>query len=384
MVESSIVHEVERDGPATHVFLIGIADYPHLKNGTAVLAKWHFELGQLSSTTASARRLADWFITDFNCPNRPLASVSLVLSEPGPNAATYINPSTGIAYLVPRGTKIETRNALIASLKKIGGPDDQIIFYFAGHGLSAGTRDFYLLRDFGVDHNGPLDAMINYVEFMAGMRTQVPSQQLFVFDACRDIKERVEANEGGGHGLITADPLLRVGNPAPVQCSFHSTERDALAYGKKGEPSVCAQAFERALRGAAGKRSLQGWNVTTGRIYEAMVDFQTLGFGPTAGIKQRPDPSAYKDFAVLRLAGPPQVPVFMRRKDGMSLQGAEVTCRANGVVVHNEPSVKESYWEGALAIGEHDFEVVLADGAPCQPYRDSVAPTHLPIELEVV
>ncbi|UFW67789.1 caspase family protein (plasmid) [Rhizobium laguerreae] len=382
MVETSIVHDIPAGVPATHVFLIGISDYPHLDKGSGTPTAWDFGLGQLSSPTASARRLAEWFINEFDCPRKPLATVSLVLSEPGAGAAQFTNPKTATTYAVPRGTKIQTRNALIAALAK-SGPDDQLIFYFSGHGLSAGLNDFYLLRDFGEDPNGPLDAMINYVQLMASMKAQLPSQQFFVFDGCRETVEQVEANPNGGSSLLTADPQVRLGLQAPLQCSLKSTERDALAYGKKGAPSVCAQAFERALRGAAGKRSTSGWNITSARICEAMADFQTLGFGPNAKIQQAPDLSAYKDFAVRGLPGPPQVPVFMRRKDGGSLQGAAVTCRSKGAVVHSEPSVKEIYWEGALSIGEHDFEVVLAGGNHCQPVTDAVSPTHLPIDVEV-
>jgi len=383
MVETAFVHYVPVNGPATHVFLVGIADYPHLRRGSGALANWNFDLGQLSSPTASARRLATWFIREFVCPNRPLTSVSLVLSEPGPGPSQFTNPKTATSFTVPRGTRIETRDALIAALNMVANPDDQFIFYFSGHGLAAGANDFYLLRDFGADPNGPLDAMINYIELMAAMRAKFPSQQLLIFDGCRDVDERVEANATGGTGLLIADPTVRLGMAAVKQCSLHSTERDALSYGKRGEPSVCAQAFERALRGAAGKRSTQGWNITSARICEAMADFQTLGFGPNAGIVQRPDTGAYSDFPVLKLSGPPQVPVFMRRKDGISLQGAAVTCRANGAIVYSEPAVKETYWEGALAIGQHDFEVILAGGGHCQPVTDSVAPTHLPIDVEV-
>ncbi|MDI5925230.1 caspase family protein [Rhizobium leguminosarum] len=385
MVDVSLVHDRAVNGPATRVFLVGISDYPYLKGGSAALAGWNFDLGQLSSPSASARRLADWFISEFDCPNRPLATVSLLLSEPGQTSAQFTNPTTKVTYSVPRGTRIETRDALISALSKVGCDDDQFILYFAGHGLSGGVNDFYLMRDFGADPNDPLEGMINYARLMSGMKSQLPSQQFFIFDGCRDVAERVEANDTGGTGLITADPKLRFGVARQIlQCSLHSAEKDALAYGKKGQPSVCAQAFERALRGAAGKRSTNGWNITSGRICEAMGDFQTLGFGPNSGIVQKPDPAAYKDFSVRGLAGPPRVPVFMRRRDGGSLEGAAVTCRTNGAVVCSEPSVKERYWEGALGIGEHDFEVVLASGGHCQPVRDAVSPTHLPIDLEVL
>ena len=347
-------------------------------------ARWDFNLGQLSSTSASARELALWFIEKFDCQVRPLKNVSLVLSEPGSAAATFDNPATGVTYTVPRGTVTETRDALIAALDRVDHSDDQFIFYFAGHGLSGGANDFYLLRDFGVDHNGPLDAMINSRELMAGMSSQAPTQQLFVFDGCRDRDASVEANQSGGTGLVTADPAVRLGKPPVVQCGLHSTEQDARSYGKAGHMSVCAQAFRRALDGAAGKRSTSGWNITSGRICEAMGDFQTLGFGPNAGIIQKPDPAAYSDFPVRRLTAPPRVPVFMHRKDGQSLQGAVVTCKANGAGPCEDYDVTERYWEGALNIGEHQFSVVLADGPSFKSVTDAVAPTHLPIDLEVV
>jgi len=273
---------------------------------------------------------------------------------------------------------------LIAALREVRNENDQFIFYFAGHGLAGGVNDFYLLRDFGSDPNGPLDAMINYSDFKSAMQSQLASQQLLVFDGCRDIDDLVSANTWGGTGLVTADPnVRRFTSLTMLQCCLQSSEKDGVSYGKPWQPSVCAQAFERALSGAAGKRTSTGWNITSGRICEAMSDLQTLGFGPNAGIVQRPDPSSYRDFPVMRLARPPLVPVFMRRKDGGSLQGATVTCEANGNVVHREASVVERYWEGQLGIGPHYFDVVLADGSRCPGLSDTVSPTHLPIEVEI-
>ncbi|TCA23604.1 hypothetical protein E0H70_28115 [Rhizobium leguminosarum bv. viciae] len=385
MTDRSLVHEALVNGPSTHVFLMGIACYPHLADGGSRQAhdRWSFGLGQLSSTSASARRLATWFIAEFDCPNRPLGSVALLLSERKGGRSEFVNPRTGITHSVSKGTLSDTRKALLAALRRARHPDDQFIFYFGGHGVSGGVNDFYLLRDFGADRDAPLQNMINYADFMAGMKTQIPGRQFFVFDACRAQDERATANSNGGSGLVLADPALRLDLAQVEQCSLHSTERDGLAYGRKDHPSVCAQAFERAMRGAAGKRSVAGWNITSGRVCEAMSDFQTLGFGPNAGIVQRPDTGAYRDFPLRRLRSAPLVPVFMRRSDGQSLEGAQITCRANGAVVHRERSVAGRYWEGALGIGQHDFNVVLADGSRCHPVSDAVSPTHLPIDVEV-
>jgi len=384
VTDPSLIHAVDATGPVTHAFIVGMGDYPHLKGGSGARAIWDFNLGQLTSTTASARRIASWLIENFECPHRPLASVRLVLSEPGNAPASFRNPSSGETFEVPRGTRLETRDALLAALRAVTDPDDQLLFYFAGHGLAGGVNNFYLLRDFGSDPNGPLDNMIKYSVFMAALGTQMPTQQMLVFDGCRDVDEKVEANRMGGSGLIPADPGIRSGIEFPVlQCSILSAERDSKSYGPRGRPSVCAQAFERALDGAAGKSSRDGWIITSGRLCEAMADFQTLGFGPNSGIVQRPDPAAYKDFPLRGLAGPPRVPVFMQRRDGQSLEGAQVTCTAlNGQPTPAE-TVEHSYWEGRLPIGFHSFDVVLADQSRCRTVEDAVSPTHLPIDLDV-
>lgn len=384
MTLSAIVHEAAVGGPATHAFLVGIGHYPHLAGGGGLRANLDFGLGQLDSTTASARRLADWFITEFDCPERPLSTVSLILSEPGAGPATYTHPETNASIPVPRGTKVETRDALFAALAKVAGPDDQLIFYLAAHGLAGGANNFYLLRDYGADPNGPFDGMINYSRLMAMMRAQLPTRQFLVFDACRDVQQIVAANQDGGDGLLFADPKIRLDLGPVQQCAIQSTELDGSAYGKHNSPSVCAQAFERAIGGAAGKRSIDGWNITTARMWEAMRDFQTLGFGPHAGLVQTPDATAFHDFPIRRLPRKPLVPVFMKRRDGGSLQGAAVTCSANDIVVLSEPSVKDRYWEGALDIGEHRFDVVLGDGTACAPVVDAVSPTHLPIDLDIL
>lgn len=382
MTDAAIVHSVDIEGPATHVFLAGIADYPHLLGGTGETTQWSFQLGQLTSTSASARALADWFIAHFDCAHKPLKTVSLLLSEPGADPSRYTNPTTGEIKAVPRGTRVDVRNALKYALDQVESAEDQFIFYFGGHGVTGGVNDFYLLRDHGCDPAGPLENMINCSEFLSAMRYQRPTYQLLLFDGCRDVSEVASANENGGSGMVTSTPAMRLGLGPVTQCSIHSAQRDAKAYGKSGQPSVSAQAFLRAISGAGGKRSKAGWSVTSARLCEAMNDFQTLGFGPHAGLVQKLSTTAFQDFPVRGLKTIPKAPVFMRRLDGVSLAGASVKCRVAGEVVHEAASIAEAYWEGLLDIGPHEFEVVMGNGQACQKVEDTVILTHLPIDLE--
>lgn len=88
-----LVHAATVAGPATHVLVIGVGDYPHLNGGTGTLTELHGGMGQLTSCPESARAFATWVISDLNAP-APLASVSLLLSErTGPSRFTH--PRTG-------------------------------------------------------------------------------------------------------------------------------------------------------------------------------------------------------------------------------------------------------------------------------------------------
>lgn len=379
---SAFVHEVDTTGPATHVILVGLSDYPHLRGGSGALARWHFSLGQLSSPSASARALADWYIEEFDNPARPLASLSLLLSEPGDQGAVYDNGATGISHTVPRGNTKDLRSAVLRVLER-SGPDDQLLFYFAGHGISAGLNDFYLLRDFGDEHDAPLDHMVNYSEFMEAMSTQIPSTQFYVFDACRDVDPRVDANTTGGTGLVTSDPETRLELGSVDLCSIMSTEKDARAYGPRGQPSVCAQAYLRAIAGAAGKKMGADWKITTLKMFEALKDFQTLGRGGHAGLKQVTDTDRFKDFPIRDLPGPPKVPVFLRRKDGASLKGSTLHYGSLGTERSERRALQltEPQWEGLLDIGLYEFKVEVGPSRFLPAVSEMVFPTHLPLEV---
>jgi hypothetical protein len=83
--------------PGTHVLVIGVGKYTYGKGaGASPVAG---DLRQLTLPPISARAIADWFIGSFKNTEKPLVSVSLLISEeqsqaykPGrPNGATPIN-----------------------------------------------------------------------------------------------------------------------------------------------------------------------------------------------------------------------------------------------------------------------------------------------------
>ena len=97
-----LVHNDEVDGPSTHALVIGVGAYPHLLRGKGMLSPDHDGMGQLSSPSASARGFCRWLIEAINDPSKPLASVSLLLSEPAPSV--FRHPSTGHDHRVAAAT----------------------------------------------------------------------------------------------------------------------------------------------------------------------------------------------------------------------------------------------------------------------------------------
>ncbi len=378
--DKALVFTKRSRGPSTHVLLIGVGDYPHLERGSARRAKETLGLGQLSSPPASARHLADWFISSFDCADKPLASVGLLLSEPGARPSRYKVPS-GEAITVPRATLAEAQDAAEEWIKRAGDPADRLIFYFCGHGYAAGMQNFYLLRDFGASDARPMEAAINYERLVTGMGSRKPDEQLLILDACRDDVELAARNPTGGASLLDVLPNERAGQSARArQCAIFSTELDGQARGRPNTPSLCASAVVKGFMGAAVKEARGGWYVTTPRLLEAINDFQTRALGES-GAEQRGDSALFADINVRRFRAEPKVPVFVSRDDGQELKKATITCSGIDGKITLAKDVSGLEYEGELTAGRYDFRLQLK-GADFGEARATVFPTHADVRVK--
>jgi hypothetical protein len=389
--DPALVHHVDVNVPATHVIAIGIGHYDHLEGGGKPLTRHHLGLKQLTSPPISARKIATWFIEEFDCGDSPLASVSLVLSEPEP--ADFPNGKTGRTIRVPTGTMAEVRAALSAWMKRAEtDPGSRIVLYFSGHGLSEGMglEQKYLLRDYGEDANDPLLGALDYQTFISGLATRRPSNQFLLFDACRLPTPIAKSNPTGGERVFAALPEERFGITQPMlQCPIFSTEIDRPALGRPNEESLCARAFIRAMRGACCKREGSSWYVTTERIVDTLSDFQNRE-ALEGNVKQSADANRHAKLHLRRLKGIPSIPVFVR---------LDVKALAPDVMITAVRGTKDPWtisdpntpgwqareeWETELEIGEYRFQA-----APLKPGRepitcvDTVIPSHTEVTLEV-
>lgn len=195
-VYTSSLASSDRRAAETHVFIVGVGEYPCLVGGKGTLLEDTMGLGQLSSPPVSAAALASWFLgrqghsgaaVGFNNPDAPLATVEMLLSP----AQSYAGP--GLAE-VP--VAAATHANIVQSFKlwkdRVAAHDGNVaVFYFCGHGVK-GVNDYLLPSDFGaLNPNNPWGEAIDIKITAEAMRRLSSGPLYFFIDACRKASRNV-------------------------------------------------------------------------------------------------------------------------------------------------------------------------------------------------
>ncbi len=379
-----LVHEVKTEGPATHAIVIGVGRYPHLLDGSGPLTPSNEGMGQLTSTTVSARAIATWLIANLNDPNTPLASVCLLLSEVTPTP--FGNPVTGAADEVPPATMANVEDA-IKEWAERGNQDirDRLLFFYSGHGMARDPDLALLLEDYGADDANPLKAAISFREFRVGMDKFKATQQCFFLDACRVATERMLTLGYRGEPIFLPDPYaesLGRTRKAPV---FYSTLEGADAYSKAGQPSPFADGLIQALSGAGSDDSEGEWQVTTPGLRDAIEFFMERATEQGYPEARVPAADELTTFTIHYLSAKPKSRVLVRTKPVEA--GAEARLEyldADDQAIAGIPGRLGDWLE--LPVGDYVFRLTFGPGDPRVPVlspRTTVRPIYRKVTLPV-
>jgi len=239
--------------PATHVLLVGVGRF-----GDAALAP-------LSSPPASARAMAAWFLPDnglpgFDNPDRPLGSLSLLLSEGDGAARAFGGP-------VPEATFANVKRALRAWITRAGrNRASAAVLFMSSHGQADVRRTAVLFEDYGSD---PLDAFAGMTEveqLSLALTTLDPADKLLIFDCCRT-PVTLDLSSDRSFGM----PLIGGREPPPGFVKvrpnvLRSTRLGAAAYGAGGSgTTLFTGALLDALSGLAASPS-DDWRIYSSEL----------------------------------------------------------------------------------------------------------------------
>ncbi|NKL25404.1 hypothetical protein GFL92_01030 [Rhizobium leguminosarum bv. viciae] len=251
---------------------------------------------QLTSPSESARAVANWFLSDqFNNPEKPLGSVSLLLAEEGDQL-----------FETPKGDQSKIADANSHNVGEAitdwvtlcnKHPDNLAIFYFSGHGLASGAAMSLLLSDFGAKEFNPLEGAVDLQNLQNGVETCRAGNVMWIIDACRSRSPLVSERSSRGMVPIIPDRKRRKGLPEIQAHSYYSTLQGAQSYGKKGKASEFTEAFLKALGGYAADKSEGKWWVDTGRVAEIVQKFARSWYRGQS-LLQKPESGRQSDFRI--------------------------------------------------------------------------------------
>ena len=360
------IHSGQGVDPGTHALIIGVGRYPRLGGGENPVANPDGMM-QLSSPPISARAFAKWLLAEYNDPNKPLASLSLLLSEAAPTP--FVDPKTGTEHAV-EVADIANIVAAVKEWKQRGdsNPDNRLIFYFCGHGVSQGDDMALLAADVFADEDNPLNGALDFKSLMNGLKRCKASQQVLFVDACRASSDVLIERSGSFAGQVPLGPGTRpLDLPRRLHVPYYATLAGDRSHARPGQVSLFTEAVLKSLKGAGSDDPEGDWRVTTTRLQEAIDHFmrQPQFAGTIAGV-QVPTVGEMPVFELHQLPGAPVVPVYVGCDEPQNNAVAQFVCRQGGLEQLRRAPVDDGEtdangeWSIELAFGEYEFEALIS------------------------
>ncbi|MEM7203900.1 MAG: caspase family protein [Planctomycetota bacterium] len=377
-----LVRENAQTGPSTHALVIGVGKYPFLNGGDGGrLFQDHAGMGQLTSPPVSAMAVADWLAHEFDHPDKPLGSISLLVSAEDPvtfPAADAGAPPTEVAPAT-------FANVKQASLdwKKRGDsePKNMMLFFFCGHGIADGAKLALLTEDYGEDDDAGLAHAVDFNRFHMGMERCKGRHQCFFVDACRTQDDSLEEAQGyAGDPILT--PTVRRDREAGLRLkpAFFSTLEGTKAHSQKNQPSRFTRALLQSFAGGGADDLTGQWWVDTNQIQKSvqwlMDRAKRLGFTHT----QINPVDSLSTLRLHRLSGAPQVPVAVSCRPETKNAEAALSYASTAKQGQHDPAPEG--WDLELPPDDYEF-AATSSGTIIAEKQQYIRPPHREVDLEV-
>jgi hypothetical protein len=254
----------------THALVVGVGRY---------------EDALISALTTSVHGMwafADWMLTRFQHPNRPLGSLELLLSpsvglgdwRPPTMAATKLGLTSGETLPVEAATFANIKDAFERWLKRAGTlQENAAFFYFSGHGLWK-LEPFLLPEDARIATGMQfLENLIDVQQTQINMFNTPPSVQCFFLDVCQEIPPRLLHNLDAKPGKALRGSVNAPAIPDRDAQRYVGSYTGRKAYG----PEDKAPFFTQELLACLERRGAEGaviddntWSVTTSSLRRAL------------------------------------------------------------------------------------------------------------------
>ena len=261
-------------GSATHAFVIGVGGYGDAKFGRGAKPELR-KVKDLPSAADSARFMVDWLIANQDALAAPLASIHLLISDPGVVTAdqkryNWVNPFP-FSGASSANVKLEGQSWIASLTKRVG---DVAFFYACGHGAGLSTQPVLFLDDLNSDPINPwahhnIGVTASSFKQLAAIKTG-----FFFTDTCREFIPKFEL--GSAQDLSRfAPPFDPFGNTGTDKISLLCGTTDTqLSYEGQtaSDPAVrlgrFTQMLSKALDGVSCRRRGTQWTVHPGAIFE--------------------------------------------------------------------------------------------------------------------
>jgi hypothetical protein len=274
-----------------------------------------------------------------------------------------------------------TADNIVAALTewKIRGDsnrENMLIFFFCGHGISAGTETALLASDYGANENNSLDGAIDLRRLIAGLDQCMASEQIFFVDACRASSDTLVNAQFSGRLVI--QPRIRNSAWPPRRSStFYATLKGDAAYGLPDRPTIFTDSLIDAVDQLAADNEEGDWRVNTNRMAEALDHLIARQRSVYPGLVQVPESNDRSKVHFHYLRSPPEALVYFRCDPPSELHAADVFYVPEGgrAIDVPRPAPGASETELRLLTGSYDFSAAMSSRTVKVP-RYYVSPVY--------